>query len=855
MSTTWRLALRNLLRHPWRSLATLLGIGLGIAAVLTTLSVGANVEANLRTALQAAAGKADLLITPGAGGRAIYNTEPLLSQILTLPDVDAAYPVLSTRAEPERTDPEVEKAIIPGIDTGFQVQGRHTEVPDDLPAAVSVGVLPLAGSNGIAISDGFAEGRSIQVGQQVEFLFSTGRIALTVTGLLDDAVGMASTNGGRVGMMHIADLQGIMHLQERNSHIEVLAVAPERVEPLRLQLEELAGEGMAVTYPAGSGNFTFGIVQTLQSGLSVLAATLLALGAFLAYNTFMASVVERRREYALLRTIAFTQRAVLRLALYEAAILAVLGIVAGIILGIGLSAAITYLNSVTFGYDFTTLVVPVGNVAIASVLGAVAAVVAGILPAQSASRTAPMEAMQTVDAESQPRWAWLGALLIALGAAAALMPWQGVAAIYATTVSLGLVFVGVSLLSPALLRPATRLLRAPLSALLGPAGKLGAAFAERNASRNGVAIGTVVVGTGLVLGVGSMVASTNGAISSWVETTVVGDLFITAPVSFPDDFATRTEALPGVDVASGVKITAVRFLQDESDRRGRSIALVLADPERFEPTHGFGRFQYIPGEGDDLTSYNALKAGEVLVANTMKDRYGLRTGDFITLRTSEGFTEFRIAGVVVDFTGGGETVVASIDMIDSFGGGNPDLYIVTLHNSDDQPVVRERLLAEFPGLGLDITLNADYRTYIMDVTRQAFSTTRLLLVIAVIVAALAVANTLGMNLVNRGHEIAVLRTIGLSRGGVRTLVTAEGVVVTLLGALIGIAFGILLSRVINTGAAALTGFLLTPLIPWGLALLALAASPVVGLVSAIFPARRAARMAPNKALASWSEHV
>src|SRR5690606_5843539 len=107
-------------------------------------------------------------------------------------------------------------------------------------------------------------------------------------------------------------------------------------------------------------------------------------------------------------------------------------------------------------------------------------------------------------------------------------------------------------------------LRRPLTRLFGPAGRLGASFAERNASRNGVAIGTVVVGTGLVIGVGSMVASTNQAISSWVETTVVGDLFITSPVSFPDDFPARAEALEGVDVASGVKVTAVRFLQDET---------------------------------------------------------------------------------------------------------------------------------------------------------------------------------------------------------------------------------------------------------------------------------------------------
>lgn len=855
MSTLGRLAFRNLIRHPWRSLATMLGIGLGIAAVLTTLSVGANVEVNLRQALQAAAGKADLLVTPGAGGRSIFQTDPLLTQIRALEDVEAAYPVLSTRAEPERTDPEVERAIIPGVDSGFQVQGRDVSAADDLPARPLRGTLPEAGSLQIAIAAGFAEGRGIEVGDEVDFLFSSGRHTLLVSGLLDDGVGLASTNGGRVGLMEYGALQEVLHLQGRASHIEVQAVAPERVDALQGELEELAGEGFAVTYPAGSGNFTFGIVQTLQSGLSVLAATLLALGAFLAYNTFMASVVERQREYALLRTIALTRRAVLRLALYEALILAIVGVVVGVLLGILLSLLITYLNSVTFGYDFRTLVLPVRNVLLASLLGAGAALVAGVLPALSASSTPPMAAMQSVDTVRPPRFAWLGALLVVAGVAAALAPWRGMAAIYAATVSLGLFFAGVALLAPALLRPATRLLKGPLTRLFGAAGKLGAAFAERNAPRNGVAIGTVVVGTGLVIGVGSMVASINNSIADWVETTVVGDLFVTAPVAFPDDFAERTESLEGVDVASGVKVTAVRFMQDESDRRGRAVALVLVDPARFDPEDGFGRFQYIPGEGDDLTGFRALERGEVLVANTMKDRYGFATGDLITLRTTDGFEEFEIGAVVVDFTGGGETVVGSIEQVDRFGGGNPDLFVVTIHPGQDQTEVRERLLAEFPGIGLDVTLNADYRRYILDVTNQVFATTRVLLFIAVLVAALGVANTLGMNLVGRSHELAVLRTIGLSRGGVRALITAEGIIVTLVGALIGVGFGLLLAQVITTGAAALTGFSLEPRVPWTLALIALLSSPLVGLLAALFPARRAARMAPNRALTAWSENV
>jgi len=112
-----------------------------------------------------------------------------------------------------------------------------------------------------------------------------------------------------------------------------------------------------------------------------------------------------------------------------------------------------------------------------------------------------------------------------------------------------------------------------------------------------------------------------------------------------------------------------------------------------------------------------------------------------------------------------------------------------------------------------------------------------------------------MNLVNRGHDIAVLRTIGLTRGGLRRLVVAEGIVITVIGGALGAAFGLLLARIVTTGACAVTGFRLEPVVPTSLALLALLVSPLVGLVASLLPARRAAQLAPARALATWSQHV
>src|SRR5690606_4989022 len=156
---------------------------------------------------------------------------------------------------------------------------------------------------------------------------------------------------------------------------------------------------ISVTLPATTGNFASGFAQTLQSGLSVLAAVLLALGAFLAYNTFMATMVERGREYALLRTICLTRRGVLRLALYEALALSAVGVITGIVAGIGLSYLVTSLNAATLGFEFRTLVVPVRSVLIASVLGVIASLAAGILPAVRASQTSPIAAVQRQEDE------------------------------------------------------------------------------------------------------------------------------------------------------------------------------------------------------------------------------------------------------------------------------------------------------------------------------------------------------------------------------------------------------------------------------------------------------------------------
>src|SRR5690625_1627858 len=107
-----------------------------------------------------------------------------------------------------------------------------------------------------------------------------------------------------------------------------------------------------------------------------------------------------------------------------------------------------------------------------------------------------------------------------------------------------------------------------------------------------------------------------------------------------------------------------------------------------------------------------------------------------------------------------------------------------------------------------------------------------------------------MNLSGRKHELAVLRAFGLTRTGVARVITAEGSMILLVGTVLGVLAGLLLAHVLTAGAAAITGFAISPHYPWTLLLVDFIGSPVVGLAASYFPARRAASLPPVLALGS-----
>jgi putative ABC transport system permease protein len=119
---------------------------------------------------------------------------------------------------------------------------------------------------------------------------------------------------------------------------------------------------------------------------------------------------------------------------------------------------------------------------------------------------------------------------------------------------------------------------------------------------------------------------------------------------------------------------------------------------------------------------------------------------------------------------------------------------------------------------------------------------------ALVIAVLGVVNTLGLSVIERTREIGLLRAIGLSRAQLRRMIGLESVVISVLGALLGVGMGLVFGLALMTSlrdqgltvtsipVRSLTGFVL--------------AAALIGVVAAVLPARRAARLDVLTAIAT-----
>ena len=632
-----------------------------------------------------------------------------------------------------------------------------------------------------------------------------------------------------------------------------------------------------------------GNVVLVQAGLSLVGLIIFLAAGYVMLNAFAMSVTSRTRELGALRTLGMTRGlardGVMRLVLGEAALLALAGIAVGLAAGLGLAWAVMQALGTLRG---ASLAVPGWGVPLAAGLGLGVTLVAALQPAWSAGHVSPLAAARSespLTAGRSPRRPRSGAAPRAAGALLGLSllgsliyglagrptVWAAQAALFPIQAAM---MVATALLLPWLVRPTAALCRPILTRWLGTAGRLAADNLARNPRRTALTAGALAAGlVVIVASSGLMTAGLKGGIVR-IRTAVNEDAFVAADLpamvasqqlTVANFFQILTAADPGYDLGSALRaleplvatsdlyVIRYRFLPISSE-----LSAIPGAPGLFVDSDLYldiGNFDLF--EGDPQAARALLARGRaVLLMPIAAERLGVGVGGTVSMRTPRGTFPYTVAGI----GGGGMmmTVFSYADAEADFGVTGPSFLGLIVPGDDHDRAARvlaqvARALAPYPSVSL-----LDYETSIDPVVDMV---TRLevlldgLLFLAVIVAALGVVNTVVINVAERRREIGLLRAVGATQSQVCRSIVAEAAVLGLLAAVVAACLGLLL--LLTWGAVVLPHgvesvgvrsdweavhlTLGAGLRDWGIAAaVALLFGPLVAVLAAYLPARRAA---------------
>lgn len=609
------------------------------------------------------------------------------------------------------------------------------------------------------------------------------------------------------------------------------------------KLRRLLPPGVELVDAAARAGDTARLSHAFEINLRAMSLLALLVGTFLIYNTMSFAVLQRRRLLADLRTLGATRRELLGEVLGEAALLGLVGGVAGLVLG--LFAAEFLVQRVTRTLNDMYFVLTVTRFSVSPVallrgllLGIAASLLAALPAALEAASVRPSFAQRRSGLETRARrWVpGLSLLGLVLGAAGTgLMNLPGSGLIIAIA-GIFLLLAGYALLTPAALLLLARLLaRVPLTPVRLAVRGVSAAL-----SRTGAATAALAVAVATAVGIGLMVESFRHTVDDWLKQLLPADLYVMRPSEpgqpsppLPPELVEAAARLPGVAAHSLGRLISIESLV------GRIEVLAIQPnlPER--PNFRFK-------SADDLAVWRRFMAEDVLlVSEPFATRHALKAGDSLALATPEGERDFPIAGVFFDYRSDQGLALLRREVYarlwhDS-SATSMGLYLAGGASTEE---VRRQLLDLAKEAGaLSIRSNREIRAASMEVFRRTFAVTEVLRLLAIGVAFIGILSALLALQLERTREFAILRALGLTPRQLAGLVLAQTGFLGFCAGLLALPLGLLLAwalvAVINLRSF---GWSMELTVPAGL----LGQAPVLALVAAVlggvYPAFRAARM-------------
>ncbi len=685
-----------------------------------------------------------------------------------------------------------------------------------------------------AATHGFA------VGETYDVVTPTGRIEATLTGLtsfgenndtlgatlmqfdvqaLQDMVGSDGYDAVTVALEAGADKATVQ------AAMADLVPGTEVVDQATLSSEQRAefNEGISII-----GNILLGF-----AGISLFVSI------FIIYNTFSIVLGQRTREMALLRMVgadpAQLRRSVQGEALVIGIVASAVGVAAGVVVAIGLRSLF---GAIGAELPDSPIVVAPRTVLVAAAVGIGVTLISAIGPARRASRVPPVAALRdgamAGHSSGRSRTA-VGVGLVGIGIAA------GAAGLFAASATASIiallalgsiaVFVGVTMLSPLVAEPVTRLLGWPLHRLLGTSGRLAQQNAGRNPQRTATTAAALMIGLAMVAMTLTVGESAKAQLRETLESSVMADYLASesdGESQFPTELTGRLVDLPETGT-----VTSFRY---ENGKVGGEIRDIMA-------TDLAATAELFDLGIEDGTAHDSAVVDPLLVSDEEAETAGIAVGDVVTMDFVSGQTrDLTVIGIYADDVVTEDPFLLDLSTWDEVGATGIDTWVAMSLADGVSPEQAEAAFAPIEADFPQVAINSanEFVEEIEASVDQALAAVNVMVALAVIIALIGIANTLALSVFERTRELGLLRAVGMTRRQLRRMVRLEAGLVALFGAALGVGLGVAFGW---AAVAALPATITSTLaVPTTRIVVLVGVAGLAGLVAAWGPARRAARL-------------
>jgi putative ABC transport system permease protein len=704
------------------------------------------------------------------------------------------------------------------------------------------------GPGEILVNRKLATDEHLAIGARVGVTSRTGIHPVRLVGIVD--FGKVSSMGGATMIVaSLRDVQSWNHMEGEVTNVSAAAapgVSPDQLArniraALPRTLEVKTGEQSAAD---SSKQINDAIGAFLKPALLAFSGAAVLVGAFIIFNTFSITVAQRRREFALLRSLGASRAQVLGGVTAEALALGLAASVTGLLAGLGFARLLgAMFDAAGMGIPRGAMELAPRTIAIGLTVGVGVTLLAAIVPAVRATRVPPVAAMREealADGPPPSRRRHAATALVGLLGVALLLQGlfgDGPAAGRLSAMGLGslLVFVGVAMSARYVVRPLAAVVGWPLQRVGATTGELARENSTRNPARTAVTAAALMVGLGLVVFVAVFAAGLKTSLTGALDQRLRADLVVTSDTNAP---LPRAAADP-VHALPGVSATMSQYL-DQVQVNGRSVNSLTDVLNGVEPLalRDVYRFRWLHGTDADL---QRLGPGAALIEEQFAKQHAIAVGDrfHVTGPTGKRTTlvaigEYRdpqlLQGVLVS--------LAQFWQLSPQR--DPMAFLVRLLPGTSVGAAKHdvvQALRPFPSA--TVRTSAAYADYINAQVDRLVYLLYALLAMSVVISMFGIANSLFLSVHERTREIGMLRAVGATSAQVRRIIRYESVITSLIGGVLGTVVGVLFAW-LTTFAVKDLGVGFT--VPVGQLAAFLVLAVVVGVLGAIAPARRAARV-------------